>query len=228
MMAYRNPWKNSFTIRLVAAIDMVFACLLVSIYFQKFLLPVYHGSTSGEVQSAPPSLKLFLLCPIIFNAFQIIMAFNLLSAAGKRCEPIIAFAKANTWFQFATIMLALLIVKLFLVLWFSSQIPVRRKDIFGVSLIVLETVFKIFGLFIVKEFIDDLKGVLNVLPTQQYYCIYTSSPPPLVHTPTNVTSTNVTVPSVPYYPEYSTSPTNTNINRDSVARQNRNSVAITV
>ncbi|ODM95995.1 Deoxyuridine 5'-triphosphate nucleotidohydrolase [Orchesella cincta] len=199
--------------------------LLVAIYFQKFLLPVYHGSTSDEVQAAP-SLKLFLLCPIIFNSFQIVMAFNLLSAAGKRCEPIIAFAKSNTWFQFSTVMLALLIIKLFFVLWFSSQIPVRRKDIFGVSLIVLETVFKIFGLFIVKEFIDDLKSVLNVLPTPHYYCIYTTAPPPpMAPSPT---VPNIAMPSIPYYPQSSTT-TQTETNRPRVTiSQNRNSAVITV
>lgn len=100
-------------------------------------------------------------------------------------------------------------IKLFLVLWFPPHGSLGRKDVLGGILIVLEIVFKIFGLFIVKEFIDDLKSTLNLYPTPQYYCIYTSNspPPPITILPspagTGTDATNKTAtmnPSSPSYP----------------------------
>lgn len=101
---------------------------------------------------------------------------NELSLSNQGSEPLISYAKATTWFQFSTAMLIFLAVKLFLVLWFPPQGSMSRRDIFGATLIVLETVFKIFGLFVVKEFIDDLKSLLSMFPTPQFYCVYTPSP----------------------------------------------------
>lgn len=129
-------------------------------------------------------------------------------------------------------MLAFLILKLFLILWFPPHGSLSRRDIFGSTLIIMESVFKICSLFIVKEFIDDLRCILNTFPSPQFYCIYAPAPPTSANLfPTTTTTTNDyrNVPSM--YPQY---PTMNPATQGSVAppvptltQSNRNSAIVT-
>lgn len=100
-------------------------------------------------------------------------------------------------------MLAFLILKLFLILWFPPHGALSRRDIFGSILIIMETIFKICSLFIVKEFIDDLRCILNTFPSPQFYCIYAPAPPsPALFPTTAVVSTNDYRNMSTMYPQY--------------------------
>ncbi len=100
-------------------------------------------------------------------------------------------------------MLTFLVLKLFLILWFPPHGSLSRRDIFGSTLIILETIFKICSLFIEKEFIDDLRCILNTFPSPQFYCIYSPAPPSATLFPTTagaVTNDYRNIPTM--YPQY--------------------------
>jgi len=90
------------------------------------------------------------------------------------------------WFQSAMVILAFLCVKLFLMLLFAKN---EHQETWPLTITVWETLFKLFSLYIVKDFLEDLKALVYSAPTVHFYSVYVpqSSPspqPPLDTVPT--------------------------------------------
>jgi hypothetical protein len=81
------------------------------------------------------------------------------------------------WFQATIMIMAFLCFKLFLMLVFFNN---QNSESWPITLTVWETIFKLIGIFIVHDFVEDLKSQVYSAPTVHFYSVYVppSSPSP--------------------------------------------------